>query len=102
MLAPDSFNRGLAQFVDDEGTQEARAVLAHDADAFIFPELSTIRPFAWIGHPSSLSTYELRNGAKISHEFHELARKEERQFETFAQFVGHKCLKCVTHIRFDQ
>ena len=45
----------LAQFVDDEGTEEARAVLAHDADAFIFPELSASRPFAWIGPPSSLS-----------------------------------------------
>jgi len=34
----------LAQFVDDEGTQETCAVLAHDADAAAVPEVVAVVP----------------------------------------------------------
>jgi len=55
----------LAQFVDDEGTEEACAVLAHDADAAAVPEAG------WMIVVSGLVLHEDEN---LCHELHELGR----------------------------
>ena len=69
----------LAQFVDDEGTQEARAVLAHDADAAAVPEAG------WMIVVSGLVLHEDEN---LCHELHELGRSDSAtngtKMKTFA------------------